>query len=123
MNNRLLLKQARDAIKKHIEQSPYEVLINRFPLIDNGFGGLCQDPAGVSAEVKILGRISRESRMIQAIKASPSGLDSSATMFLIIPHDQTISEGDQFGQWRAGLVTPLHKFGGIYAFEVALYPA
>lgn len=123
MNNRLLLQQARDGIKKHIEQSPSDIIINRVPLIDNGLGGQCPDPTGVAAPITIVGRMAKESRIVQAIKAAPSGLDSGATMYLIIPHDKTISEGEQFSGWRVGLVTPIKKFGGIIAFEAALYPA
>jgi hypothetical protein len=123
LNNRLLLKQARDGIKKHIEQSPFAITVTRRALIDNGFGGQCEDPEGIPATVNIMGRMSRESRIVQAIAANSAGMDTSATMYLIISHNDTIFEGDQFPGWRVGRVTPLNKFEGVIAFEAALYPA
>lgn len=119
----MLLQQAREGIALHIAQSPYTATIQRLPFIDDGFGGYCIDPSGVPTPVSITGRMSRESRMVQALQANSAGLDSSETMYFLVPYDKMIAEGEVFTGWRIGRVTPLTKFGGIQAWEAALYPA
>lgn len=123
MNNRALLEQARRGIADHIMQSPYAAVIQRRPLISDGFGGQCEDPNGTPVPVTINGRMSRESRMVQAVQAMSSGLDTAATMYFLAPWNSGLTEGDQFPGWRVGRVTPLTKFGGVQALEGALYPA
>jgi hypothetical protein len=107
----------------HITQSPYIAVITRRALIDDGFGGWAEDPAGATTTVNITGRMAKESRMVQAVQAMSAGLDTAASMYFLAPWDSGLIEGDQFPGWRVGRVTPLTKFGGVQALEGALYPA
>jgi len=124
LNNRLLLEQSRRALVEHIKQSPQSFTVQRRPLIDDGFGGQCEDITGIPVDMVITGRLSKESRIVSAVQAlAGAGLDSSSSIYFLCPWNSPIKTGDQFTGFRVGLLTPLIKFGGVQAIEAALYPA
>ena len=127
MNNAVLLKQARDGIRRLINENPETIIIYRKELKDDGFGGLIEDPFGDETPHTIKCRLSHEKKFPGNLYPSPSGFTTNLSRFILVDHTVTIYEGDLFEaidkEYRIGAVDPLLKFGGIIGYQAPLIEA
>ena len=127
MNNRLLLKQAREGINRLINENSEIIIIYRKPLIDDGFGGLVEDPHGDPVPHEIKCRIFHESKMPGNFFPAPSGLSTNLSRAILVEHDVIIFDGDLFEaiekRFKIGAVDPLIKFEGVTGYQAPLTEA
>lgn len=129
MNLKQKLKQARDGIKFTINEDPETLIVYRRKLIDDGFGGLIEDPYNNEKPSIIKGRISHERKQHGNYQPSPSGFTSNYARYLTVDYETIIYENDFFEserdqkRYKVGVVDPLRKFGGIIGYQAPLLEA
>lgn len=124
MFNGLALTQCRDAIRRHISRSPSRISITRYPMINNSFGVLIPDLAGLATIHVYKVRISHEQKSVQGLRSMSSGLDSNNSLFLLADHNATINEDESFlWQGKAYQIKNVDiaiKFGGVISYRAQL---
>lgn len=127
MNNALLLKQARDGLKRIINENPETVIIYRKDLVDDGFGGLIEDPFGNETPHTIKCRLSHEKKFPGNFYPSPSGFTTNLSRFILVDHKTVVYEGDEFEaidkRFKIGAVDSLDKFEGVIGYQAPLIEA
>jgi hypothetical protein len=122
-----MVAQARDGIKRLIDESPETVAIARAALVDNGFGDLVADPTGTTTDVVVRCRLSHEASGPAALTMAPAGLSSNLRRYILVDHSTTIFEGEAFEAigrgWKIGAVDPLKKFGQVIGYQAPLVEA
>ncbi len=123
-----LLKQARGAIKRMIEESPEEITILRKSMVDDGFDGLVINPYGDPEEINIKARLSHEKQFPGNYKNSPAGLSTNLSRFILTDHETVIYDGDSFEssfgkEYKIGAVDLLIKFNGTIGYQAPLIEA
>jgi hypothetical protein len=130
LTNKSLLKQARNGLKRLINESPEIILIYRKKLVDDGFNGCVEDPFDSGCppdEIKC--RLSHEQSGPDKLQNAPSGLSTNLLRYITVDHKTTIYEGDTFEsektrkRYKIGAVDPLIKFGGVYGYQAPLVEA
>jgi hypothetical protein len=110
--NAQLLKQARAAIKKIIDESPEEITIMRKPMVDDGFNGMVIDPEGEDVPYNLKVRLSHE-RKTADYNSAPGGLSTNLSRYITCDYETIMYEGDEFNseatqkRYKIGLVDPL----------------
>lgn len=128
-NNRAFLKQSRDGIKKHIDESPSIITVWRKAMKDDGFGGTVEDPFSDPSDDTFKARLSHEQKGPELSNEVPPGLSTNLSRFILVDYETTIYEGDYFKDailnksYRIGPVDPLVKFGGIIGYQAPLLEA
>ena len=122
-----LLKQARDGIKKIINESPKNILIVRQPMTDDGFGGQVPDPFGTATEHNYKVRISHERGDPDMLTDTSAGMSTNLQRFIMTDYQADIKHGDVFEaigrSWKIGPVDPLEKFNGVIGYQAPLTDA
>ena len=127
MNNAALLKQARDGVIANINVSPVVIIIQRMPLINDGFGGEVPDPFGTITESSYKVRISHERKGPASFDLVDAGLSTNLSRFIFTDYRADIREGDIFEaigkNFKIGSVDPLYKYNGIVGYQAPLTEA
>jgi hypothetical protein len=122
-----LLKQARNGVKKVINESPENILIVRQPMTDDGFGNQVPDPFGTPTEHNYKVRISHERGNPSILTDTSAGMSTNLQRFIMADYQADIEYGDVFEaigrSWKIGPVDPLKKFGGIIGYQAPLTDA
>jgi hypothetical protein len=122
-----LLKQARDGVKKVINESPENILIVRQPMTPDGFGGQVPDPFGTATEHNYKVRISHERGNPSILTDTSAGMSTNLQRFILADYQADIKHGDVFEaierSWKIGPVDPLKKFGGVIGYQAPLTDA
>lgn len=127
MDNRMALKQAREAYAFHIAQSPDTVTGARAAMVPGGFGGMVPDPFGTKVPFTVTVRLSHERHGVSQQQETPAGLDTALSLFLQWPWNVTFLENDiitaRGRKFKVGPPDALKKFGGIQGWQAPLIPA
>jgi hypothetical protein len=123
-----MVNQARDGIRRLIEESPESVVFYRSALVDDGFGGQTPDPTG--AKVAIVSqhvRISHQNAVIPDFTSVPPGLSTNLSRYVLCDYRVDIETDDTFSAfgrgWRVGAVDVLKKFGEVIGYQAPLIEA
>lgn len=126
-NNRLLLKQARDGVKRLIAESPLTKIIYRKALISDGMGGEVEDPYGDPIQYEIKCRIDHERKFPGNLDVASMGFSTNLARFILVDWETTIYINDileEIGKgFKIGAVDPIKKFGGVIAYQAPLIEA
>jgi hypothetical protein len=121
------LKQARNGVKKVINESPENILIIRQPMTNDGFGNQVPDPFGTPTEHNYKVRISHERGNPSILTDTSAGMSTNLQRFIMADYQADIEYGDVFEaigrSWKIGPVDPLKKFGGIIGYQAPLTDA
>jgi len=125
--NKQLLKQARDSIKKMIDESPENITIYRKPMVDDGYDGEVIDPYGEGIPNYLKVRLSQEKKYANYERA-PVGLSTNLVRYIITDYKSIIYDGDTFNssfdkEFIIKAVDPLIKFGGLIGYQAPLVEA
>lgn len=116
----MLLKQAKDMIRRSINESPTTITLTVYPTKDNSFGEQVPDLDAAGTEISRVVRISHESGVVSKFQTYDAGLDSNNGLFLLADHTFDGIEGQTFTYdsrtWRIGNLDTLRKFGGVYGY-------
>ncbi len=122
-----LVNQARDSIRRIINENPDVITVARKLLVDNGFDALVEDPTGASIPVVVRCRISHRSSGPFSLGLAPGGLAVDSARYILVDHQTTIVEGDTLGaiggEWRIGPVDVLKRFGQTIGYQAPLIEA
>ena len=122
-----LLELGRKGIKKLIDVNKSVIVIYRKPLVDDGMGGLVEDPFGEPVAHSVRCRISHDQVHPPTMQSAPSGFTSDIVRYILIEHNQDIVTDDTFDyngrEYKIGLVDPLEQFGGIIGYQAPLQEA
>lgn len=122
-----LLKQARNGVKKLIEESPETIVIIRQPMKDDGFGGQVPDPFGTPTEHTYKVRIAHERGNPDMLTDTSAGMSTNLQRHLLADYLTDIKHGDIFEalgrSWKIGPVDPLKKFNGVIGYQAPLTDA
>lgn len=126
--NKQMLNQARDAIKKMIGDSPEKITLYRKPMVDDGFGGLIEDPTGEDESYELTVRLSQERRFAGNYNPAPVGLSTNLARYILSDYESIMYDGETFTssfdkQYKIGAVNPLIKFEGVTGYEAPLIEA
>lgn len=116
------LDQARDAWLKRIEEDPIMVVMFRRPKVDDGFGGLVEDPFGTPRAETARIRICQERKEDEVI--STVGISPDPQRYLICDFQTTVYKDEVFEafgkRWRIGVVDERHRFGGVVGYRAPI---
>lgn len=128
-HNRMKINQARRGIQFTIDESPETVIVYRRAMIDDGFGGLVENPNSDEEAYTITCRLSFERKTVGQLNQSPAGFSTNLQKFILVNYQTTIYENDTFEsndnykQYKIGAVQPLIKFGGVIGYQAPLIEA
>jgi hypothetical protein len=122
-----VIDQLRDGIYRQIMENPTVITISRRPLVDDGFGGLVEDPSGIPIITRARVRLSHESSSVPTNRPTPAGLDTNLSLYVLADYRTPLQEGDVFNAegrgWKVGPINTLKCEGRVYATEAPLTPA
>jgi hypothetical protein len=125
--NAALLNQSRKAVALEINASPTILSATRQPLVDDGLGNMVPDPTGIPIEVTCRCRVAQERSAVAQSESYPAGLDTAFSYYLVMSHDDFLTEGDevvyQNDGYRVDVVTSVKKFGGVVRYRARLIPS
>lgn len=125
--NQIILNQKRKAIQDKINLSPEVVTIYRNPLVDNGFGGLVENPTGTPVGHNIKCRVAHEKKGPDSEVDAPSGLSSNLSRFIITDYQTPIYKGETFTAigktFMVGAVDTLKMYGAVLGYQAPLTEA
>jgi hypothetical protein len=125
VNVRAALTQQRAAIDRTIRDNPVDLVLTRYPLVDNGTDKLVRDPSGVPTDYRVQGRLAPQRLGVQTPTGSAAGLATADEHFLLVRHDAEIVEADEFEynerRWRVGPVEDVYRYGGVAARQAPVY--
>lgn len=122
------LTQRRKAIQDKIKENKTAIITYSKPLIDDGMGGLIEDPYGtpVADETRYV-RLSHEMSTVPKEGTVPAGVSTNLQRFIISDYQTVITEGETFEaigkEWRIGPVDTLYASGGIIGYQAPLMEA
>lgn len=122
--NYAILKNARNIFKQELKKNGKIYSYGTYPLVDNGFSVMIQDLSAARTYINILARIALERRGPVGDGIAPVGLSTNLSRFILTAWDQPLVQDgiiiDDLREYKIGAVTPLEKFGGIYAYQSVL---
>jgi len=123
------LTQRRKAIQQKIKENPTAIITYSKSMIDDGMGGLIEDPYGtpVPDDTRYV-RLSHEQGMSVPKQGTvPAGVSTNLQRFILSDYQTVITEGETFEaigkEWRIGPVDPLYASGGIIGYQAPLMEA
>lgn len=125
--NASALKQACAGVAAKISENPTTIIILRQPMIDDGFGGMIEDPLGDPQELVYTVRLSHERSQVPENEPVPAGFSTNLQRFILTDHLADIRQDDVFDalgkSWKIGPVDPLYAYGGIKGYQAPLLEA
>lgn len=116
------LEQARDAWLRQIDEDPILIVIFRKPKVDNGFGGLVEDPFGTARAETARIRICQERKQDEVV--SPVGLTEDPQRYIICDYRTTVYKDEIFEalgkRWRIGVIDEKHRWGGTIGYRAPI---
>jgi len=90
------VSQGRDGIIAMIKANPTIIVITRKAMIDDGFGGLMDDPTGGTCVYKFRVKISHQKSSVPSTSGAPIGLSTNMQKMMTIDYKGGPIEGEQF---------------------------
>jgi len=122
--NFMMLKQARSGIQRLNKLEGQQLTLRTYPTKDNGFGVLIPDDSKPLIDKKIIARVQLDQKGPVMDGPSPAGLSTNLARFIITDWQTVITEKAIIigleREYIINAVTPLIKFGGIYAYQAVL---
>jgi hypothetical protein len=121
--DQVVLRQLRDAQKRHIADDPTNVTPMRCQLVSDGMGGQVRSGTA-EARPAVRVRLAHESGSVQAVSVGPAGLDTNLSLFVETDYRAPLLEGDTFDAfgftWTVGVVNYFRKGSQVYKTEAPL---
>lgn len=125
--NQGLLNQKRKGLQAKININPTAIIIYSKPMVDDGFGGLIENPYGTPIPRNVKCRLSHEQSGPDTEVNAPSGLSTALVRFILTDHNNKIYKDELFEAlgkgFRIGAVDELNKYGGVIGYQAPLYEA
>lgn len=122
-----LFDSAYEGMKRLIDINPVCVTWSRYPLVDNGRGGLTPDTRAEPEAKTAWVRISHQAGGVQNTTVAATGHTTNLSMYLIMLPEADIREGDiitadsgSIRTWKAGVVDELCLEGACYGKQAPL---
>lgn len=90
------MSQARDGIIRMIKANPTIITITRKSMIDDGFGGLMDDPNGATQDYKFRVKVSHQKSSVPALSGSAIGLATNLQKMMTLDYKGGPLEGEEF---------------------------